>query len=424
MATQYQQINSDASFVKMSADGQNGSGKTCTIAQLACGLAKEYGNGGAVHVFDSSDRWSAWKTHIFDVEQVPVEITVGTSIAALQYVAEKAVRDQCSVLVGDDLTVPWMEGVSSFAYENGNLTFDRRQQLINEWNKFVAPFQTGPFHALACGRLGYQWENVENVETGERELLQGNSKFNAGGSANFGYECVLEVELRRRKRRIAGFLRGKILMEYVCDVVKDANSILNSQQFIFTDFPKGQYQKGDYRKVLDAFRAHVDFRRRLQPSPRFDGTSRKLIVSGKTQWARSNADRAALLEDLEANLKTCFPGGEKRSKLDEMFRNLTLEGLNGHMSWSRMADPEETTIDQIERNLFIVRALRKRMQGGEKPTDHNSLVGLLHLATEDVLHPANGKTLLEVMTMGSLPKPGPQKVVAVMDAAPEEQYGD
>jgi hypothetical protein len=422
MATQPVYTSTQASFVKASADGLNGSGKTCTIAQLACGLAKEYGNGGGVHVFDSSDRWSAWKTHIFEVEQVPIEITVGTSIAALQYVAEKAVADNCAVLVGDDLTVPWMEGVGAFAYANGNLTFDRRQQLINEWNKFVGPFQTGPFHALACGRLGYQWENVEDPDTGERELLQGNSKFNAGGSANFGYECVLEVELRRRKRRIAGFLRGRTMMEYICDVVKDANGILNSQQFTFVDFEQGGYRRGDYRKVLDAFRPHIEFRKKLQPPQRFDGSSRKLIVSGKTEWARSNADRAALLEDLENNLKLCFPGGEKRSKIDEMFKNLTLEGLNGHMSWSRMADPDETSTEQIERNLFIVRAMRKRMQDGEKPTDHNSLLGLLNLAVQDVEHPGNGKTLVEIMTMAS--RRGPQPIVRSMDEMPNELTGD
>ena len=397
------------SYVKTSVDGLNGSGKTCTLAQLAVGLAKEYGNGGGVYVFDSSDRWSAWKAHIFDVEQVPVDITVGTSIAALQHVAEKAQDSGCAVLVGDDLTVPWMEGVSSFAYENGNLTFDRRQQLINEWNRFVGPFQVGEFHALAAGRLGYQWEQVENEETGDRELLQGSSKFNAGGSSNFGYECVLELELRRRKRKLAGFFRGKQLMEYVCDVVKDANGILpGGTQFVFNDFKNG-YQKGDYRKVLDVFRPHIEFRSRLVPSSRFGQSSKKLIVQGKTAWRRNEDQKKHDLEELDANLSFCFPAGEGKSKLAKMFRDLTLESLNGFISWSRMED--ECTVEQIERNSMIVRAMRKRIEQKEIPTDHNSLVALVYLATQDVLHPANGKTLVEVMTM---PKKS-QPVVAVMD---------
>lgn len=45
------------SYLKLSTDGTNGSGKTCTMAQLAVGISKEYCGSGAVHVFDSSDRW-------------------------------------------------------------------------------------------------------------------------------------------------------------------------------------------------------------------------------------------------------------------------------------------------------------------------------------------------------------------------------
>ena len=118
------------SFLKLSTDGPDGSGKTCTMAQLAVGLAKEFADGGAVLVFDSSDRWSAWKVHIFDVEKIPLVITVGNSLAALQESMDHFLDEGGAVYVADDLTVPWMEGLASFAYENGNLPFDRRQQLV------------------------------------------------------------------------------------------------------------------------------------------------------------------------------------------------------------------------------------------------------------------------------------------------------
>ena len=118
----------------------------------------------------------------------------------------------------------------------------------------------------------------------------------------------------------------------------------------------------------------------------------------------------------------CFPSGEGKSKLSKMFRDLTLEYLNGFISWSRME--EESSTHDIERNVLIIKKMRKRIESGEIPTNQNSLAGLLHLSAEDVLHPSHGMTLVEVMTMNSLPKPGPQKVVKVMDDAPEEQYGD
>lgn len=387
------------SYLKLSTDGVNGSGKTCTMAQLALGLAKEYSSGGAVHVLDTSDRWPAWKVRMFDVERVPIVITFGRSIAALQYAIDRCEKEHGAVFVPDDLTVPWMEGVSAFAYENGQLPFDRRQQLVNEWNKFVEPFQMGDFDALACGRLGYHWENVEDEETGDIKLIQGDSKFNAGGGTNFAYDCILELEMRRKKRKLLGLFRGKTSVQYICDVIKDANGVINGQQFVFEDFPTG-YKEGDYRKVLDQFRPHIEFRRALKPSQRFDSGSKSLIVRGKTAWAQDQSERKSLLEELECNLSMCFPSGEGKSKLAKMFRDLTLEHLNGYISWSRME--EESSTGQIRDNLNFVRCMRKRIEAREIPTDQNSLNALFQLAHDDLVSPGKNRSLYELLTVQSI----------------------
>lgn len=412
------------SYLKLSTDGTNGSGKTCTMAQLAAGIAKEYCNSGDVHVFDSSDRWPSWKVHIFDREKIRLVITPGNSIAALQESLNRFRKEKGAVYVADDLTVPWTSGLAAFSYANGNLPFDRRAQLLNQWNKFVQPFQLGDFHAIACGRLGYHWENVEDAETGEVKLLQGDSKFNAGGSQNFGYDCNLECEMRRRKKRILNLLRSKTTMEYLCDVVKDADSVISNQQFIFEgkNFATG-YKPGDYKAVLNHFRAHVEFRMKLTQPSRPAVSDQNLIVSGKTEWGKDQAERKALLEELDANLSMCFPTGEGKSKLAKMFRDITLEYLNGFISWSRME--EEVTTKNLERNVLIVKAMRKRIERNkEMPTDQASIAALLHLSTEDVLHPGHGMTLLELMTAQSLPKRGPQPVVAIMDRAADEIGAD
>ncbi len=410
---------SSQSYVKLSADGTNGSGKTCTMAQLAVGISKEFCDSAPVYVFDSSDRWPAWKVHIFDTEGVPLIITAGNSLAALLESMEHFLREQGAIYVADDLTVPWTEGLAAFAYENGNLPFDRRQQLMNEWNQFVQPFQTGNFHAIACGRLSYHWEQVEDEETGDRELLQGDTKFNAGGSQNFGYDCILECEMRRRKRRVKGFLRGKTVIEYVCDVVKDANSIINNQQFVFQDFEKG-YRACDYKKVLDCFRPHIEFRGKLNQARRAAASSDRLIVSGKTAWAQDQSIRKGFLEELDNLLNHCFPGGEKRSKIDAMYRNLVLEYLNGFSSWSRM-EGEVATVN-LKRSVEIIKNLRARMQKGEKIVDQPSLAAMLHLATEDYLHPDHGVTLLKILAAKSIEavRPnGPQPIVPAMDKSPD-----
>jgi hypothetical protein len=386
------------SYLRVSVNGLNGSGKTCTTALLACAIAIEYGDRRPVYVFDASDRWRAWKRHIFDVEKIPLVIVHGESIAVLQKAISDARDNRCSVFVADDLTVPWMEGVDSFSNEYGTLTFDRRAQLVREWKEFVKLFRHGNFHSLACGRTGYVWTNIED-EDGNEKLHQGDSKFNAGGGENFGYDADLEIEMRRRKRRILGLLRGKQTVEHIVDIVKDAHGVLNGQQFAFTDWV-GVYQKGGYKPVLEALRPHIEFVLSLDPGPYDDETSRKLIVSGKTAWAADQSNRKSLLEELEANLAMCFPTGEGKTKLAQMFRALTLEGLNGYISWTRMED--ELPTDKIERNLLIVKAMRKRIEAKEVPVDQPSLLALLNCAVQDVLHPGRGLSLIEVMGVKSI----------------------
>ena len=418
MGTVYQ--TQQASFVKATIDGLNGAGKSGTAVRLAVGISKEYCGSAPVVAFDSEERYRFYKPIIFDVEKVPLLVVPGKSLIVLQEAIQAAESEGAGVFIGDQLTTPWMEGLKAFAYENGNLPFDRRQQLMNQWEPVVERFRYGKFHAICCGRLGYQWTNVEDPETGDMKLTQGDSKFNAGGGNNFGYEADLELEMRRRKRSALGFLRGKTAVEHVCDVIKDAaGGLLNGQQFVFPS-TEGLYKRGDYKPVLDAFRPYIEFMRQVPPPTPDRSSTRELIISGKTAWAQDQTTRKGLLEELEANLTMCFPAGEKKSKLAKMFTDLTLEALNGFISWSRME--EEISTIQIERNVKIVKAMRKRIEGGEIPTDHNSLVGLLHLATEDVLHPGNETTLVEIMSAG--PRRGPQPIVDSMDRMPDEIAGD
>lgn len=408
-----QSVTHTGSFLKASIDGPNGSGKSGTSVRLAVGIAKEFCGSAPVLACDSEERWRFYKPVIFDVEKVPLIVVPGKSLLDVQHALRQAGEEGCCVWVGDQLTTPWMEGLRAFSYDNGALPFDRRQQLMNQWEPVIQQFRYGKFHAIGCGRLGHWWENVEN-EAGDLELVQGDSKFNAGGSSNFGYEADLELEIRRRKRKILGLFRGKLSVEHVCDVVKDAaGGILNGKQFTFPS-TEGLYKAGDYRPVLEAFRPYIEFMRGIQPPSPGGLDTRDILVSGKTSWARNQTERKNLLEELDANLSMCFPSGEGKSKLAKMFRDLTLEGLNGFISWGRME--EEVSTDMIERNVLIVKAMRRRIEAGQLPADQASLLGLLNLSVQDILHPGRELTLVEAM--------GKKSVEAIHSRRNNEVAGD
>lgn len=423
MATIQQQPNS--SFLKASVDGTNGSGKSGTCARLAIGISKHFYNSAPVLVADSEARWRIYEKTMFAVEGVPLIRMPGDTLVGLLAAIEAVEKEGACCFVGDQLTTPWKEAMEAFSERDGYLSFEKRAQLMAQWLPFVRRFRYGKFHGICAGRIGFEWANLED-DNGRMRLTQGNSKFNAGGSENFGYEAELELEMKRNIRRVAQLFRSGVKTEYVCNVIKDAAAgLLNGQQFIF-EGQKGLYKKGDYRPVFEAFKPYLDFMREIDAPVEVQSSSRSLLVSGKTPWGATQSEKKALLEELDANLSMCFPAGEGKSKLAKMFRDLTLEYLNGFISWSRMED--ECSVDHLMRNVAIVKAVRQRIDAKEVPTDQPSLQTLLDLSTEDVSGKSGRKiTLLEAMGLRSLQAvektngkgKGPQPVVDVLDQGRE-----
>lgn len=404
-----QNITQTGSFLKASIDGPNGSGKSNTALRLAIGISKELCDSAPVLAFDSEERWRFYEKTIFDVEQVPLIRVSGTSLIGLQKAFDRADKEQVCCFVGDQLTSPWMEGVREFSEGDGYLSFERRQQLMNQWEPVIRHFRYGRYHAICAGRVGFWWENLEDEETGRRRLTQGNAKFNAGGSANFGYEADLELTMSRNVRRLKSFLRAKASVEYVCDVRKDATGgLLNGKQFVFPA-GEGLYKAGDYKQVFAAFQPYLNFLQDID-APKPDRTStRELLVSGKTPWKQDQDEKTGLLEEIQAYMELCF--GAANSTQGRMFRNLTLQRWHGHMSFSRLEN--EASTGQLQQDLAIMKRMYARIMDGQVPADKKALDELITLSVNDHLHPNRPEvTLLEELGKKSI-----QKVREIRQAA-------
>jgi hypothetical protein len=404
------------SYLKASIDGFNGTGKSGTAARLAVGISKERCDREPVIAYSSDDRWRIYRRTIFEPEGVPLEVIAGESLIHVLKALERA--DQgCCVFIGDDLTVPWKAGLSDFSEADGYLSFERREQLMNQWRPILRGFRLGNFHAIGIGRLGFQWLK-EIDDAGRNRPVQGDSKFNAGGGENFGYEADLELEMHREKRRIRELLRLRNSTTYVCDVIKDAaGGILNGAQFTF-EGQKGLYQPGDYRAVYEEFAPYLDFMDKISaPEPGHEST-RDLLVRGKTPWARDKAERTSLLEEMTGNLDLCFSSQSKEGK---QFRWLTLEFLNGFGSWSRME--EECATGQLNRNSLVLRELRRRIANKEIPTTAEQLTVLLSLCYEDVIHPGGAYITLEtaLFAKSAEQRKGPQPITRALDHTDKDE---
>lgn len=307
-------------------------------------------------------------------------------------------------------------------------------RIKEEWAPFAQDFQDSNIHYLVTGRMGFIWDEVELLnEKGEmeREVAKGGTKIKAEG--DFGHEPDLEIETAQmddpdlvKFDKVRGRARRnfKSQMIHVATVKKCRVWELNGRAFTWKDQPT--YKVGYFQQVAKSFQPYFDSigiggaHAGVQADR---GSSAVLFNSGSEHSAHeASIQRKCFLEELDNLLSHCFPGGEKRSKVDAMYRNLTLEYLNGFSSWSRME--EEIATINLKRNVEIIKALRARMDKGEKITDNASHAALLHLATEDVLHPEHTVTLTELMTAKSLEKvqpKGPQPIVPSLDRWDRDQ---
>jgi hypothetical protein len=422
----------EVGFVKGSMFGPNGTGKTTLLAMLLIYLSKTYHNSAPV-AWLASEKGVDFVLDIFKAEGVPLLLNRSRSFLDLRAASKDAIKEGCCAVGVDSVSHYWQDLFTEGMKAKGP-RLARIGRIKEEWAPFAQDFQDSNIHYLVTGRMGFIWDEVELLnERGEmeKEISKGGTKIKAEG--DFGHEPDLEIETARmddpdlvRFDQVRGRARRnfKSQMIHVATVKKCRVWALNGKAFTWKD--QSAYKPGYFQQVAASFQPYFDSiaiggGHAIAKSER--GGAEVLFQSNSESSAHeAHIQRKCFLEELDNELSHCFPGGEKRSKIDAMYRNLTLEFLNGFTSWTRME--EEVPTINLRRNALIVKALRARMDAGEKITDQASFAALMHLSSDDVLKPGHGVTLMELMLAKSVdavkPK-GPQPIVPIMDNWPNRE---
>jgi len=372
---------------KIGIFGKQGSGKTLTAMLLALGISKTYHGSAPIAMMDT-ETGSDFLIDCAKTENVPFLRFKSRAFKDMVTGLREAEGQRACVYLVDSYTHPWTELQDALKKKLGvsKLQFHHQDQLQSAWRAWTDQFLNSPCHVILCGRLGYEWDKVEDEETGKRdELLKVGTKLKGQGES--GYEPSLLVEMEAlqdegARQKVSRMKKGTIT--HHAYVLKDRWRALNGRAFTFKDL--NDYKAGDFQTVFKAFQPHLAKLAIgtgvVQHAVNSDRTSENLFDRNGDAASQQRLRRVTIaLEEIQGLLVRLWPGQDQCSK---ELKAATVWTLFATRSWTRVGS---LSLETLERALLILRAFEEKTTNGpdgEALTDAALATGLLEVCRQTV----------------------------------------
>jgi hypothetical protein len=324
----FQPAENTSAYLKMGLMGFAGSGKTKTSALTAIGLVhlmRERGVAAAdkpVNFIDT-ETGSDWVKPDFDQMGVPLQIAKTRAFVDL-LTAVRESEKEASTLIVDSVTHFWKELCDSYVARRAaerklptyRLQFQDWAYLKGEWAKFTDLFVNSNLHIIVAGRAGFEYDHIEDEDSGKKELQKTGVKMKAEGE--MGYEPSLLVFMERHQK-----LQGSTVAETwrEANVLKDRSALLDGKSFVFAGEDAEGRKYPTEQLVEHTFRAFLPHIERLNFGGRHVGvdtarTSEHAIAPDRKDW--SSTQRNELVEQIQALLMEQYPGQSQEQKLGKL----------------------------------------------------------------------------------------------------------
>jgi len=221
-------------YFKAGFMGEAGSGKTHTATLVAIGLVqhlKKLGIAGAdkpVMMLDT-ENGSSWIKPMFDEAGIGLMVAKTRAFRDLVPAVREAEKG-ASVLFIDSITHMWEELQTSYmrrmsekrGREISKLEFQDWAYIKGQWRTFSDVFVASNLHCILSGRLGWEYEQVED-ERGKKQIEKSGAKMQA--EKGLGYEPNILVWMERNMD-----LHSKVTTR-TATVLKDRSRRLDAKQF-------------------------------------------------------------------------------------------------------------------------------------------------------------------------------------------------
>lgn len=364
----------EQSAAKVGLFGRQGSGKTTTAAMMAIGLSKTFHNNAPVFFFDT-ESGSDFVIELFETEGVELIHGKSRSFKDMRAgLAEADASGACAYLV-DSYTHPWNELVATFKAKSRRkkLEMHHQDELKTLWRGWTDQMLASPAHCLLAGRLGFEWGEEDDEETGGRKLIKLGSKLK--GEADAGYEPHLLIEMEQLQgadTRMKKTRTKKGSSEHHAYVLKDRWRSLSGRMFTFKTL--NEYKLGDYKKVFDPFSPHwnkltIGGAHRSIDASR---TSEDLFDApgGQSVFAERQRRKEIATEEVQAMLVKVWPGQDGASK---QAKQGAIKQLFDVYAWRSV---EEKPLEEIERALAAMQKFVALTETAP-PANHDAAIDLL-----------------------------------------------
>jgi len=370
-------------FLKAGFQGSAGTGKSTTAGLLLLGLSVTRHSKAPVLVFDTEPGWQFLKP-LYDAEGVELIIENGRHFKGMHDAICAAVKRGCCGFAVDSITHTWSELLERFADSTGRVPFHKFNQIKPLWNDWTIDFLNAPLHAVANGRLGFEYF-YEEQEDGKKELVKGDTKMKAGGGESFGYEPHLTCEMNHQRKKLKGGKLGGL--EYVCFVLKDRVRALNGKEFVFSDL--SQYKPGDYKFVLKSFLPHIEALESIAGVNLPKSNSASIVPNGDSQFYQKQKVKQGLLEEWYATMDLLFSTRTDEGKHSRM---IVTEAITAVRSKTKF---ESFDAAQLQWCVMVLMHFERRIKAEPVKSD-GDLQAMVEMAKEDVTNGGEkAETLLE-----------------------------
>lgn len=345
----FQEAKVTLSRIKAGLFGEQGTGKTTTALLFAVGLSKLYHDSAPIFMHDT-EAGSDFLVEIAAMEGVKLFNRKSRSFRDMTSGLQQAVREGACVYIEDSISSDWNELMETFKRDHGyidqrtgervplkRLDISHWSQIKPRWNdEWVVPMLNAPLHVLTCGRQGDKWEDVPQ-EDGDAKATKVGVKMKAEGE--FGYEPFLLLWMEAEQKYV-GKKGGKNRalqggFTHRATVLKDKSRRIQGVTFEWPDL--NNYKAGDWKKVFNMLKPHVDFFNIKSETPHAalspDGRDVIFTDTGNSDYYKRKQQVTIVLEKIEETLIAIWPGADAKSK---NFKKLAIYTIFGTRSWTEV----------------------------------------------------------------------------------------